>query len=279
MKAGDFTSGIEVFQIGHDFGTDRWGGGKQGRFVETRLKADFLPKTWNLPDAIRRRLGTNAGRQRLMDEEGHILIILHDVPTPEDDEVRRAFVLWGNPEGEWKSSPESGGLGGLDRHLESYEKAIHALDDDVEAADSPEDYFEVMKRAHPLLRSTRNQLAVLEALRKARSDDRRLIVMRDRAVDLERAIDMATGDAKVGMEFSRAMNAEAQAEAANQATCEARRLNRLVAFFFPLATLVAIFGMNAPGEVLGMSGFWSVLVAGIAAGLLTGSLVLGRKLK
>lgn len=247
--------------------------------MENRIKATFLPKTWDLPEAIRRRLGTNAGRQRLMDEEGHLLIILHEVPQPEDDEVRRAFVLWGNPEGEWKSYPESGGLEGLNRHLESYQNAIHALDEDVEAAVSPRDYFEVMKRAHPLLRATRNQLVALEALRKARSDERRLIVVRDRAIDLERAIDMATGDAKVGMEFSMAMNAESQANAAFQASTEARRLNRLAAFFFPLATLLSIFGINAPKEVLQMPGFWAVLAAGISAGLITGILILGKKPK
>lgn len=214
-----------------------------------------------------------------MDEEGHLLIILHEVPKPEDDELRRAFVLWGNPEGEWKSSPASGGLSGLDDHLEFYQKAIHTLDDDVEAATSPRDYFEVMRRAHPLLRATRNQLAVLEALRKARNDDQRLIVTRDRAIDLERAIDMATGDAKVGMEFSMAMNAEAQAEAAHKSSNEARRLNRLAAFFFPLATLVSIFGINSPSEVLQMPGFWLVLIGGVTAGLLTGALILGKKPK
>jgi hypothetical protein len=245
--------------------------------VETRKQPDFLPKTWNLPEAIRKRLGTNAGRQRLMDEDGHLLVILHAPPKPEDDEVRHAFVLLSNPEGEWKSSPLSGGMAGLNDHLESYQKAIHELDDDVEAADSPRDYFEVMKRAHPLLRATRNMLAVLGAVRKARTDDQRLIVARDHAIVLERAIDMATGDAKVGMEFSMAMNAESQADATNKAGDEARRLNRLAAFFFPLATLVSIFGINSPREVLGMPGFWSVLATGVMAGLLTGALIMGKK--
>ena len=252
---------------------------KQSGHVERRKQADFLPKTWDLPEAIRRRLGTKAGRQRLMDEEGHLLIILHAPPKPEDDELRRAFVLWSNPGGDWKSYPESGGLAGLNAHLESYQKVIHELDDNVETANSPRDYFEVMKRGHPLLRATRNMLTVLEAVRKARDDDQRLIVARDHAIDLERAIDMATGDAKVGMEFSMAMNAESQADAAHKAGNEARRLNRLAAFFFPLVTLVSIFGINAPREVLGMPGFWPVLAAGVMAGLLTGALILGKKTK
>jgi len=178
-----------------------------------------------------------------MDEEGHLLIILHQVPEPEHHEQRYPFLLWCNPEGEWRSSPNSGGLGGLEDHLESYEKKIHALDEDVETADSPHDFFKVMKSAHPLLRATRNKLAVLEALRK----------------------------------FSVAMNAEEQAQAANQSSNEAKRLNRLVAFFFPLATVASIFGMSPAQEVIQSPNFWTVLMGSIAAGIITGSLILGKK--
>ncbi len=240
----------------------------KSRGMESTRPGAFLPKTWELGPAIRRRLGDEAGRQRLMDEEGELLLILHEVPRPEDDELRRAFVLWGQADGTWKSYPAGGGLAALDAHLESYRKAIHELDADVEAAKSPRDYFEVMKRAHPLLRSTRHQLAVMEGARKARPNERRLIVARDRAIELERAIDLATGDAKAGMEFSMAVNAEDQARSAHEAGMEARRLNRLAAFFFPLATLVAIFGVNPPTEVLEMPGFPWVVIIGVMAGLL-----------
>lgn len=212
-----------------------------------------------------------------MDEEGHLLIILHQVPEPEHHEQRYPFLLWCNPEGEWKSSPNSGGLSGLKDHLVSYEKKIHALDEDVETADSPHDFFKVMKSAHPLLRATRNKLAILETLRKARRGNQQLIVMRDRAIDLERMIEMVTNDAKVGMEFSVAMSAEEQALAANQSSNEAKRLNRLVAFFFPLATVASIFGMSPAQEVIQSPNFWTVLMGSIAAGIITGALILGKK--
>jgi hypothetical protein len=234
--------------------------------VETKKPA-FIPKSWDLPESIRKRLGDAAGRQRLMDEDGHLLFILHQPPEPEDDEVRKPVLVWGQPSGEWKSSPEGGGLAALDAHMESYRKSIHALDEAVEAAKTPRQFFDVMKHVNPLLRATRNLLAVMQEAREARPDERRLINLRDRAVDLERAIDLVASDAKDGMEFALAENTEEQSRFAHEATLEARKLNRLAAFFFPLATLVAIFGMSPPGEVIKMSGFWLVIAAGIVAGL------------
>lgn len=244
--------------------------------METKKPA-FLPKSWDLPEAIRKRLGDAAGRQRLMDAEGHLLLILHQAPTPEDNEIRKPALFWSNPAGEWKSYPEGGGLAALDAHLDAYRRTIHALDETVEAASTPRHFFDVMKRVNPLLRSTRNLLAVLQEAREKRPDERRLINFRDRAVDLERAIDLVAGDAKAGMEFSLAENSEEQSRFAHEAAVEARKLNRLAAFFFPLATLAAVFGINPPSEVLASPGAWMVIAIGIVTGLLIRAIPGGKR--
>jgi Mg2+ and Co2+ transporter CorA len=231
-------------------------------------RTSFVPKTWQLPEAIRKRLGNSVGRQRLMNEEGNLLLILHQVPKSEDDEIRNAVLFWRNTAGEWKSHPTSGGLAGLDAHLASYRTAIHQLDEDVEAAKTPRQYFEVMRRMHPVQRSTRNMAEVLQAARQALPDESRMINMRDQAVDLERGIELIAADAKAGMEFTMAESANQQALSAMAATQEARRLNRLAAFFFPLATLVAVFGMNAPNDVLRFPSFSTVVLSGIGLGLI-----------
>jgi hypothetical protein len=86
---------------------------------------------------------------------------------------------------------------------------------------------------------------------------------------------LLANDAKAGMEFSLAESGEKQAHEARVANEEARRLNRLVAFFFPLATLVAVFGMTDPGQVVRLPGFWPVIGIGIALGLMV-RVLLGR---
>lgn len=234
--------------------------------METK-RPSFIPKSWDLPESILKRLGDSAGRQRAMNEDGHLLLILHQAPEPEDAEVRKPVLFWCPPSGEWKSSPDGGGLAALDAHLELYRKNILAQDAAVEAATTPRQYFEVMKHVNPLLRSTRNLMGVMQEARELRPDERRLINLRDRAVELERAIELVANDAKSGMDFALAENTEEQSRFAHEANVEARRLNRLVSFFFPLATLVAVFGMNPPPEVLTMPGFWLVILAGILAGL------------
>ena len=52
----------------------------------------YIPQGWELPEAIRQRLGKTVGKQRLMEEDGHLLLLLHRAPRPEDDEIRKPFV-------------------------------------------------------------------------------------------------------------------------------------------------------------------------------------------
>ncbi|MEO5712098.1 MAG: hypothetical protein ABIT37_01300 [Luteolibacter sp.] len=235
--------------------------------------ASYIPKLWDLPDSIRIRLGETVGKQRLIEEEGHLLLLLHQLPRVEDDEIRKAMVVWRNPAGEWKSSPEKGGLKGLEIHLESYRAVIHELDEGVESAKTPRQYFVVMGRMHPLQRATRNMFLAIQALREALPDDTRIINMRDQAADLERAIELVAADAKAGMDFTLAESANQQALSAEVANKEARRLNRLVAFFFPLATLVAVFGMNPPETMWNSPGFWTVLGAGVVLGVIVNAVL------
>jgi hypothetical protein len=242
--------------------------------METRMPG-YIPKTWDLPQSIRRRLGDQVGRQRLMDEDGHLLLLLHHPPRPEDDALRSPSVFWCSAAGEWKSAPGAGGLSALQELIASYKTAVFQLDEVVDAAREPLAYFQVLRAVNPLLRSSRSLLGVMEHARKARPDERRLIVLRDEAVEIERCADLLANDAKAGMEFTLAESGQQQAAEARRTTIEARRLNRLVAFFFPLATLVAIFGMNPPFDILSMRGFWLVIGLGVLCGLVTRAIIGG----
>ena len=104
----------------------------------------YIPKSWELPDAIWNRLGPEPGRQRLMDEEGHLLLILHAVPNAADDEIRTAGLFWQKPDGTWKSSPQPGGLAAMEEHLQAYREKIHGLDSELEKAMGPKKYFAIM---------------------------------------------------------------------------------------------------------------------------------------
>ncbi len=231
-----------------------------------RRQVSLLPKVWDIPVVFRRRLGEEVGRQRLMEEEGNLLVVLHAVPRAEDKGRREGTFFWVDGEGNWKSLPESGGRSALRGHVENYARRARELDGDLERTSSAEDIHEVIDEAAPLLRAARNMMGVLQELRQALPDDAKVLAIRDLAVGVERGMELLVQDAKSSLDFLIAKSAGEQAAAAAGATAEARKLNRLAAFFFPLVTLAGVFGMNRPGEVLSYDGLLVVCALGLALG-------------
>jgi hypothetical protein len=86
-------------------------------------------------------------------------------------------------------------------------------------------------------------------------------------------------DAKNGLDFAVAWQAEQQAESSYQMSVATHRLNLLVAFFFPIATATAIFGANLKHGLekwdltSGPLPLIVVLGAGLMAGLILTSFV------
>lgn len=233
----------------------------------------LLPKTWAMPDVFRRRMGEDVGRQRLMKEEGQFLAILHQTPKAEDKGRREGALFWIDGEGNWKSAPASGGRSALRAHVDAYAARARELDGLLDKTNSAEEVHEVIDQAAPLQRASRNMLEVLQDLRDALPDDEKMLAIRDLAVGLERSMDLLVQDAKSSLDFLIAKSAAEQAKAAASATEEARKLNRLAAFFFPLLTLAAIFGINRPSEVLTYDWLFVFCAVGLAIGAVVWSLV------
>lgn len=203
----------------------------------------ILPAVWELPQAFRDRLGTRAGRQRAMFADGHLLLVLHLPPSPDDDE-RVARFLWRKPDGQWSSNDLGGGVGALGKHLAQYAEVIDRCEQRERDASAAEDYFQLLEVLAPIHRAARNLHNVLQDARKHVPEDRELINMRDKAYDLERNAELLYSGAKNSLDFEVARRAEQQAKAAHNMSVAAHRLNILAAFFFPLATLSSIFGMT-----------------------------------
>ena len=230
--------------------------------------AQVIPDAWQVPARIRQRVGVQAGRQRAIVEEGHLLLIVHELPK-DDEVVRPAKLFWRAPDGTWRASGagQSSGLPVLKRHLETVQQALVQLDERVDAGKTAHDFFHVLNAATPLQRSARN---LAKALQEARDgvDDRDIIALRDSAGDLERAAELLVSDARNALEYTVAKNAEAQAANGQRAVDAQHRLNLLAALFFPVTAIGSILGMNLR---TGMEGahpavFWVVLVAAFASG-------------
>ncbi|MEE8452843.1 MAG: hypothetical protein V3R99_13040, partial [Thermoguttaceae bacterium] len=99
---------------------------------------------------------------------------------------------------------------------------------------------------------------------------------RDRAYDIARTAELLYSEAKNSLEFEIARRTEQQAASARQMSVSAHRLNLLAAFFFPIATITAIFGVNLQHGFETQSAplpFVVVLGAGLLLGVVLKSFV------
>lgn len=232
------------------------------------MKPDnLLPKTWKVPDSIRLRLGREPGPQRAMVEEGHLLIILHDIPNP-DEHKRRAALFWRNAEGIWLTNLEGNGLTGLNAHLARFDKRLEDLEADENRASTASEYHVVLEHLAPVLRTARGQHRALQQARELLKSERELINLRDQAAGIERTAELLLQDAEFGLNFTVARQAEAQAATARQMAATAHRLNLLAALFLPLTALASVFGMELDSGIeKSKEVFWLVCGVGVVMGL------------
>ena len=203
----------------------------------------LLPRVWEVPAEFRNRLGATVGRQRAMAADGHLLLVLHVPPKP-DEKERQARFIWRKPDAMWTSNDLGGGPQAVGRHLDQFAKALEECDDLEQQANRAEDYMEVLERLAPLQRSARNLHDVLQEARRLVPDDRELINFRDRAYEIERTAELLQAETRYALDLLVAKKAEEQAKASRRMAVSSHRLNLLAAFFFPLAALSGILGAN-----------------------------------
>ncbi len=242
----------------------------------------FIPHDWTIPAGFGKRLGDDVGRQRVMSAEGQLLLVLHEPPSAEA--VRRTGRLfWRDADGAWRSKPLGDGVQALKRHVAEFAERADALEKQCLEADSAADYYQLVRALAPLHRTMHHLHAVLQAARDLAPDDRDLINLRDQAGEIERTLELLHGDAKNGLEFTVAHQAEKQSERTFDMAVAAHRLNLLAATFFPLATLSGVFGaVFAMMHVHRDHGletvdtrllFWLAMFAGLLGGILLGWLI------
>lgn len=229
----------------------------------------IIPKSWDIPIIFRNRMGQDVGRQRLMVEEGHCLVVLHELPEVGDKGVRKPALFWVSDDGGWKSMPTSGGRSALRQLVQDYYDKVMGLEaalTEMNGAETAEKVHDIIDEAGPMQRAVRNVSAVMQELRMAVNSDREVLIIRDMAVSAELSIDLVLADAKSTLDYVTAKNAMIQAKESKKAAREAQKLNRLAAFFFPLVTLASLFGMNPPSEVLKHVGVHVVICLGLLMG-------------
>jgi Mg2+ and Co2+ transporter CorA len=209
------------------------------------MSTNPIPHNWEVPQIFRDRFGTRAGRQRVMSHEGHLLIVLHDIPNPDEPDVRNAKLFWRKPDGTWRASGSGAtNIAALKGHVEGFDAATDVLEAKVDKAARAKDWFDILHVASPLLRTARNMSKALQEARDLAKNDRDLIAVRDTAQEIERTAELIHSHARDGLDFTVAKNAEENAQNTAHVIESGHRLNLITAMFLPITALGSLLGMN-----------------------------------
>ena len=231
-------------------------------------KALLIPADWEVPGDFRNRLGDRVGKQRAMVCENQLLLVLHQPPHA-DETQREGRIFWRDSAGAWLVHDTTGQTQNLDEHLRQYEQRMEDLESREDSAATAIEYFDLMSELNALQRAARHQYAALQIARE-KIDTRDLINFRDQAYNIERQAELLLSDSRNALDLTTARRAEEQADISYHMSLSAHRLNLLAAFFFPIATLSTVFGINmATGleDYQPPFPFLITLIAGLLAGL------------
>ena len=228
----------------------------------------LLPSEWDVPQVFRDRLGEKVGRQRAMEAEGHLLLVLHKVRTP-GVAAREGVLFWRDPQGQWRCTGRGEGIGVLRRHVEEFAAAVDGLEDQFEKAGGATQYWRVLQAIGPLHRASKHLHTALQTAREAIPNDRDLITQRDRAGEVERAAELLHNDSINAMSYTLAVQSEDLARSSHQLAAAGHRINMLAAIFLPLMTVATLFGMNMSSGVEDYAplAFWLIVAAGLVLGV------------
>ncbi|ADU36577.1 hypothetical protein J2W30_000716 [Variovorax boronicumulans] len=225
---------------------------------------------WELPPEMQQRLGgTTYGAQRVIHEQGHLMVILHEPPTGSGAE-RKPAVFLRKPDGAWLHKGNNPGERALAKLLESYRAAFSTFEIRHQSAETAEELFQILGPLIPLTRAAMNMQATLQAAREAAKDDLMLIDLRDLAVEITRGMELLLADTRMSLDYRLAHAAEEQARAGIEVSRAQHKLNTIAALTFPLMAIGAAFGMNlhSGAENLPAWVYWVIFAAGICLGVM-----------
>ena len=238
----------------------------------------LLPDNWELPAAIRRRLGQQAGRQRCISAENHLLLILHEPPSGPEISFKGRF-FWRKPDGSWTSNNLGDHIDSLEKHLDEFDHLLDQLEEKEIIARTADEFYSVIEELIPLHRSSENMHLAIQSARESQPEDLRLIDCRDQSYEIFRSSDLLLNDCKAAMDYAIAKRAEEQARYSFELAASANRMNTLIAIFLPLATLSSIFGMNLTHgyeNTFQPFGFFGVIGFGLLLGFALKYLLLNK---
>ncbi|HIE99786.1 MAG TPA: hypothetical protein EYG03_26990 [Planctomycetes bacterium] len=186
-----------------------------------------VPPGWDMPREIRARLGDRFGRQREIEADGHLFLVLHKVPAAGTSQ-REGVFFWRSPTGEWRSTDRGQPRPALQEIVDAYETAVNQLSEKHEFANTAVERFSVLERIGPLNRALRNLADTLQRARDSVDDvaaKHEIQFYADHAGDVARTCELLQADARNSLDFHIARQGEIQAAHSRETERAGHRLN------------------------------------------------------
>ena len=128
---------------------------REKREERTMTTNNLLPDSWIVPQKFRDRLGARVGRQRLMQADGQLLLVLHAPPAADENE-RHGRFFWRDTNGDWVSKDLGTGGAALKKHIDEYIDRVGRIAEREEQARCSAEYIESVRDIAPLLHAAGN---------------------------------------------------------------------------------------------------------------------------
>ncbi len=107
-----------------------------------------IPHTWQIPASISARISEIPGTQRCLEADGHLILILHKLPTTASAK-RDLRLFWRSPDGTWASTGGAG-INALRQHVTEFNDRVLKLEEEEGRATSAEEYFQIRREVTPM---------------------------------------------------------------------------------------------------------------------------------
>lgn len=225
-----------------------------------------IPDSWELPKKLRARVGKTIGRQRTIQEDGHTIILLHQVPNTKE-KVRHSACCWILPDGTMHFHPQTEKF---DKVFESYRHKINLLEKDYQNANSALKYFQILEDITPIHFGTIRMATALQMARDHLPDNRQVLLWRDETFELERETEIFQVRTKNAMDYHQSKSVEDLSQITFELSKTSHKLNMMATFFVPMMAICGLFGMNIFSGLEHESYFplfWIIAVTSILIGI------------
>lgn len=225
-----------------------------------------VPDRWELPEKLKARIGKKVGRQRTIHEEGHTVILIHQVPAA-SEKTRKEACCWIKPDGSMHFHPQADKF---DLVFDGYRKKLNTLDKEYNEANTALQYFNILEEITPVHFAIVRMASALQMARDQLPANRQVLLWRDETFEIQRESEIFQVCTKNALDYHQAKSVEDLSQITFELSKTSHKLNMMATLFVPMMAICGLFGMNVFSGLEDEKHFplfWGIAIVSILLGV------------